>query len=92
MTGLGADDRLFLVSPLASITGVLQALELAPTVGAAAVLEPPFADEATLDLMVDAGATFYGGPDLVLDRVLGATVTVSPSYGVGAGRTARARA
>ena len=72
MTGLGPDDRLFLVSPLASITGVLQALELAPTVGAAAVLEPAFADEATLDLVIEAGATFYGGPDLVLDRVLSA--------------------
>ena len=70
MTGLGPDDRLFLVSPLASITGVLQALELAPTVGAAVVLEPTFADEATLDLVIESGATFYGGPDLVLDRVL----------------------
>ena len=70
MTGLGADDRLFLVSPLASITGVLQALELAPAVGAAAVLESAFDDDGTLDLMTTAGATFYGGPDLVLDRLL----------------------
>ena len=79
MTGLGADDRLFLVSPLASITGVLQALELAPTVGAAAVLEPAFADEATLDFVIEAGATFYGGPDLVLDRIL----TAAARRGVG---------
>lgn len=70
MAALRPDDRLFLVSPLASITGVAQALELAPRIGAAAVLESSFDDEATLDLMLEAGATFYGGPDLVLDRLL----------------------
>ena len=67
---LTPEDRLFLVSPLGSITGVLQALELAPSVGAAAVLESHFDPERSLDLLVAGGATAYGGPDLVLDRLL----------------------
>jgi len=70
MTGFSGEDRAFLVSPLASITGVTQALEMAPAVGGAVVLEPAFADDATLDLLLAAGGTFYGGPDLVLDRLL----------------------
>lgn len=68
---LAAEDRVFLVSPLASITGVLQALELAPLVGAGAVLESDFDAERSLDLLISARATAYGGPDLVLDRMLG---------------------
>lgn len=72
MTGFGAADTAFLVSPLASITGVTQALEMAPAVGGAVVLEHAFEDESTLDLLLASGATFYGGPDLVLDRLLAA--------------------
>jgi len=67
---LTADDRLFLVSPLASITGVLQALCMAPMVGAAVVLEDRFEPSSSLDLLLSAGATFYGGPDVVLARLL----------------------
>jgi acyl-CoA synthetase (AMP-forming)/AMP-acid ligase II len=70
MTAFGPDDRAFLVSPLASITGVTQALEMAPAVGGAVVLESTFDEERTLDLLLDSGGTFYGGPDLVLDRLL----------------------
>jgi len=72
MTGFGAHDRAFLVSPLGSITGVTQALAMAPAVGGAVVLEPAFDDERTLDLLLESGGTFYGGPDLVLDRLLAA--------------------
>ena len=67
---LTAADRLFLVSPLGSITGVLQALELAPSVGGAAVLEQDFDAERSLDLLVASDATAYGGPDVVLGRML----------------------
>ncbi len=72
MTQLTADDRMFLVSPLASITGVTQALEMAPAVGATVVLESEFDDESSLDLLCATRSTFYGGPDLVLDRLLAA--------------------
>lgn len=67
---VAAQDRFFLVSPLASITGVLQALEVAPAVGAAAVLEDDFNPAGSLDFLVASGATLYGGPDLVVDRLL----------------------
>lgn len=66
---LTADDRIFLVSPLASITGILQALCMAPMLGAAVVLEDRFDPSASLDLLLDAGGTFYGGPDVVLARL-----------------------
>lgn len=79
MTGFGAEDRAFLVSPLASITGVTQVLEMAPAVGATAVLEHAFADESTWDFLLSSGGTFYGGPDLVLDRLL----AVAQRRGVG---------
>lgn len=70
LTGSDRSDRVFLVSPLASITGVLQVLEMGPTVGAAAALESAFDAESSLDFLIESGATFYGGPDLVLDRML----------------------
>lgn len=70
MTDLGQQDRIFLVSPLASITGLLQALELAPAIGATIVLESSWDEEKSLDFLLSTQATFYGGPDLVLDRLL----------------------
>lgn len=75
MTGTTADDRLFLVSPLGSITGVTQVLELAPAVGATTVLEDAFHDEHSLDLLLESGGTFYGGPDVVVDRLLAVAAT-----------------
>lgn len=68
--GLTPDDRLFLVSPLASITGILQALVIAPRLRCAVVLEDAFAPAASLDLLESTGATFYGGPDVVVARLL----------------------
>jgi len=69
MTDLERDERFFLVSPLASIAGVLQVLQLAPGLGAAAVLERAWDDEETFDLLVGTGGTFYGGTDTVLARL-----------------------
>ena len=63
-------DGFFLVSPLSSITGVLQALFIAPMVGVRAVLERRFDDRASFDRLLTSGATFYGGPDVVLGRLL----------------------
>jgi len=69
---LTGDDRFFLVSPLASITGVLQALVMAPMLGATVVLERHWDEVATLDLLLAEEATFYGGPDVIVERLLGA--------------------
>ncbi|GFG50217.1 hypothetical protein MAGR_16580 [Mycolicibacterium agri] len=68
--GLGADDRLFLISPLASVTGVLQALFIGPMLAAPVVLEDRWDPAATYDLLLSSGATWYGGPDRLLDRLL----------------------
>jgi acyl-CoA synthetase (AMP-forming)/AMP-acid ligase II len=68
--GLGPEDRFFLVSPLASITGVLQALVMAPSMGARVILEEHWDDQATFDLLVQELGTFYGGPDVVIGRLL----------------------
>lgn len=67
---LTPDDGFFLVSPLASITGVLQALVMAPVLGARVVLEQHWDDQSTFELLVTSGATFYGGPDVVIGRLL----------------------
>ena len=70
MTDLTSEDRFFVVSPLASIAGVLQALCLAPTLGAAAVLEDAFSEAGTLDFLLETAGTFYGGTDAVVGRLL----------------------
>ena len=67
---LNEEDGFFLVSPLSSITGVLQALCIAPMLGIRAVLERRFDDRASFDRLLTSGATFYGGPDVVLGRLL----------------------
>jgi acyl-CoA synthetase (AMP-forming)/AMP-acid ligase II len=68
--GLGADDRIFLISPLASVTGVLQALFIPPMLAAPVVLEDRWDPAATCELLSSSGATWYGGPDRLLDRLL----------------------
>lgn len=68
--GLGADDRIFLISPLASVTGVLQALFIGPMLAAPVVLEDRWDPAASCDLLLSSGATWYGGPDRLLDRLL----------------------
>jgi acyl-CoA synthetase (AMP-forming)/AMP-acid ligase II len=73
--GLGADDRIFLISPLASVTGVLQALFIGPMLAAPVVLEDRWDPAATCDLLLSAQATWYGGPDRLLDRLLDEVLT-----------------
>lgn len=68
--GLTEDDRIFLISPLGSVTGVVQALFIAPMLGTAVVLEDRWDPAATCDLLVSTGSTWYGGPDRLLDRLL----------------------
>lgn len=68
--GLGADDSIFLISPLASVTGVVQALYIAPLLGIPVVLEDRWDPMATSELLLSSGATWYGGPDRLLDRLL----------------------
>ena len=68
--GLGFDDRIFLISPLASVTGVVQALFIGPMLSAPVVLEDRWDPAATCDLLVSSGATWYGGPDRLLGRLL----------------------
>ncbi len=67
---LTAADNIFMISPLASVTGMLQAITIAPTLGGQATVESRFDDVATFDLLTETGGTFFGGPDLLLDRVL----------------------
>ncbi|OBI84941.1 class I adenylate-forming enzyme family protein [Mycobacterium asiaticum] len=68
--GLTGDDCIFLISPLASVTGVVQALFVAPMLAVPVVLEDRFNPASTCDLLLSSGATWYGGPDRLLDRVL----------------------
>jgi acyl-CoA synthetase (AMP-forming)/AMP-acid ligase II len=63
-------DNLFVISPLASVTGMMQAITVAPLAGAQMTIEQRFDDVATYDFLVETGGTFFGGPDLLLDRVL----------------------
>ena len=63
-------DNLFVISPLASVTGMMQAITVAPALGAQLTIESRFDDAATFDFLVETGGTFFGGPDLLLDRVL----------------------
>lgn len=68
--GLGPHDRLFLISPLASVTGVVQAVFVAPMLTAPVILEDRWDPSATYELLVSTGSTWYGGPDRLLDRLL----------------------
>lgn len=72
--GLTDDDRIFLISPLASVTGVLQGLFIGPMLAAPVILEDRWDPSATCELLVSSGATWYGGPDRLLDRVLDVAV------------------
>lgn len=69
-SGLGRSDRIFLISPLASVTGVLQAAYIAPLLDIPVVLEDAWSPAGTADLLLATGATWYGGPDRLLDRLL----------------------
>lgn len=60
---------LFLVSPLSSITGIMQ-LHLAADVGACLVLEDRFEPAASLDRLYASGATILGGAPVIAERLL----------------------
>lgn len=68
--GLTATDTIFLISPLASVTGVVQALFIGPMLAIPVVLEDRWEPGATCELLLSTGATWYGGPDRLLDRLL----------------------
>jgi acyl-CoA synthetase (AMP-forming)/AMP-acid ligase II len=74
--GLGPADRIFLISPLASVTGVLQALFIGPMLCAPVILEDKWDASETCELLVSSGATWYGGPDRLLDRLLDEAVAL----------------
>ncbi|GAB3223861.1 class I adenylate-forming enzyme family protein [Mycolicibacterium hippocampi] len=68
--GLTGEDRIFLISPLASVTGVLQAVFIGPMLAIPVALEDRWDPAATCELLLESGATWYGGPDRLLDRLL----------------------
>ena len=49
---------------------MMQAITVAPALGGQLTIESRFDDIETFDLLVETGGTFFGGPDLLLDRVL----------------------
>jgi acyl-CoA synthetase (AMP-forming)/AMP-acid ligase II len=62
-------DAPFLISPLASITGVAQ-LHLALECGARLLLEDAFSTTASLTRLIDLEATVFGGAPFVLESLL----------------------
>ncbi len=71
ITGCDAADVLFLVSPLASITGVMQLL-LAADQHAGLVLTDKFQPNLTLSRMDEVGATILGGAPVIAEHLLDA--------------------
>lgn len=67
---LGPSSGLFVVSPVATVTGLLHAVIVPPLVGARAVLVDGWEPRRALQLLLESGATFFGGPDVLLDRIL----------------------
>ena len=65
---LHRDDRLFVISPLASITGLLQSITVPPMLGARVVLETKWDPDATCDLLLESGGTFFGGTARIVGR------------------------
>jgi acyl-CoA synthetase (AMP-forming)/AMP-acid ligase II len=64
-------DAAFLVSPLASITGVVQ-LHLALECGGRLLLEDAFSPASSVQRFVELGATVFGGAPFVLEQLLAA--------------------
>jgi acyl-CoA synthetase (AMP-forming)/AMP-acid ligase II len=67
---LTKDERLYLVSPMASVTGVLQAITVPPLLGAQVILEDKWDPSGSFDLLLATGGTFFGGTDLLLNDLL----------------------
>jgi acyl-CoA synthetase (AMP-forming)/AMP-acid ligase II len=62
-------DAAFLVSPLASITGVMQ-VHLALSNGGRLILEDAFSPASSLQRLVELGATVFGGAPFILEELL----------------------
>jgi acyl-CoA synthetase (AMP-forming)/AMP-acid ligase II len=69
ITRCSSDDVLLLVSPLASITGVMHLL-LSADQHATLVLEDEFNAEATLDRLLESHVTVLGGAPVIAERLL----------------------
>jgi acyl-CoA synthetase (AMP-forming)/AMP-acid ligase II len=69
ITGADAHTTAFLVSPLSSITGVMQ-MHLVADCHGALVLEDHFDPDASLDRINDTGATLLGGAPVIAERLL----------------------
>ena len=69
ITGADASTIAFLVSPLTSITGIMQ-MHLVADQHAALVLEDRFDAEASLDRINAHGATLLGGAPVIVERLL----------------------
>ncbi|WP_299572328.1 class I adenylate-forming enzyme family protein [uncultured Williamsia sp.] len=76
---LTSDDRIFLISPLSSVTGVLQALFVAPLLTIPVVLEARWHPERSAQWLTSQRCTWYGGPDRLLDTMLAATAAAGES-------------
>jgi acyl-CoA synthetase (AMP-forming)/AMP-acid ligase II len=69
LLSFGSGDAAFLVSPLASITGVMQ-LHLALEYGGRLVLEDAFSPADSLRRLIENGVTVFGGAPFVLEELL----------------------
>ncbi|MCL9794577.1 class I adenylate-forming enzyme family protein, partial [Frankia sp. AgKG'84/4] len=79
-TSADQDAVVFLVSPLTSITGLLQ-LHLTADRHATLVLEDRFDAQRTLDRLNAARATVLGGAPVIAERLLRAAATTDPAPG-----------
>jgi acyl-CoA synthetase (AMP-forming)/AMP-acid ligase II len=69
ITSTSTDSVIFLVSPLMSITGVMQ-MHLAADQHAALILEDHFDPDNSLDRLNSFGATLLGGAPVIAERLL----------------------
>ncbi|CAO5242373.1 class I adenylate-forming enzyme family protein [Frankia sp. AgKG'84/4] len=86
--GADASAVVFLVSPLTSITGLMQT-HLAADRHATLVLEDRFEPERTLRRMNACGATLLGGAPVIAERLLRAAGAARPDSGDAGGSEAR---
>lgn len=81
VTSADESTVVFLVSPLTSITGLMQ-LQLAADQHGTLVLEDHFQPEETLRRMNTAGATLLGGAPVIAERLLAAAASAAPGIGL----------
>lgn len=69
-TEFGEGEGLFVVSPLGTVTGLLHALIVPPLLGSSTVLVRAWQPSSALDLLLETKAALFGGPDVLLERIL----------------------